>query len=269
MVGTASIGFMAFTALFTIFAPVLAAILFYRKQKYSVGALFTGVGVFTLFQMATRLPLLQMVLPKLQWYQNMAKNIWVYALFLGFTAGLFEEVGRFLAFKLLLKKHLDWKNSVAFGIGHGGIESVLLAGMGAVNNLIYSAMINSGMYDTFVAPALPAGQAEFLKNQLVQTPSYLFLLSSAERVFAFTIHLAFSVLVMNGIRKKKGLLYLGLAIFLHMAVDSPVVVLAAVGVSNFAIEGIILVMAMVALLYVIKSGQAEKLENAGNSEEQF
>ena len=48
--------------------------------------------------------------------------MWGYALFLGFTAGLFEEVGRYLAFTTILKKRLDWKNAVAFGIGHGGIE---------------------------------------------------------------------------------------------------------------------------------------------------
>jgi len=258
MVSTLSILSMAFTAVFTILAPVLVAIVFYRKQKYFIGALFTGVGVFTVFQLFTRIPLIQVILPRMQWYKDMTKNIWVYALFLGFTAGLFEEVGRFLAFKLILKKYLSWNNAIAFGIGHGGIESVLIAGMAAVNNLIYSTMINSGMYDSFIAPALPGGQAEMLKNQLVQLPPYMFLVSSAERVFAFTIHLAFSVLVMIGIRRKKGLLYLGIAIFLHMVVDSPIVILQASGVSIFVIELIILVMAVIALLYVIKTGKAEK-----------
>lgn len=260
MVSTLSILSMAFTAVFTILAPVLAAIIFYRKQKYFIGALFAGVGVFTIFQVFIRIPLIQAILPKMQWYKDMSKNIWVYALFLGFTAGLFEEVGRFLAFKLILKKHLSWRNAVAFGIGHGGIESVLIAGMAAVNNIIYSAMINSGMYDSFIAPALPGGQAEILKNQLIQLPSYMFLVSSAERVFAFTIHLAFSVLVMVGIRKKKGLLYLGIAVFLHMVVDSPIVILQSFGINIFVIELIILVMAVVALLYVIRTGQAEKTE---------
>ena len=98
------------------------------KAKILSGISFTGAAVFILFQLVTRIPLIQLVLPGMDWYkETIQSNIWTYGLFLGFTAGLFEEVGRYLAFILILK-NLDWKNAVAFGIGHGGIEAILLVG---------------------------------------------------------------------------------------------------------------------------------------------
>ena len=261
MIRTEALIFMCFTALFTTLGPIIAAIVFYRKKKYYVGSVFIGAAVFFVFQVITRIPLIQIVLPQMQWYQDMRNNLWVYALFLGLTAGLFEEVGRYLAFSLILKKHHDWKNAVAFGIGHGGIEAILLVGLTYVSNLITSVMINSGMYDTILAQS-PEQTREALiqaKNLLVQTPSSIYLVASAERLFAFTIHLALSVLVMVGIQKKKGLPYLGLAILLHMLVDSPVVIMSGYGVSVWVIEGFVFILAIISFAYIRKKGQQEKL----------
>ncbi len=261
MIRTEALIFMCFTALFTTLGPIIAAIVFYRKKKYYVGSVFIGAAVFFVFQVITRIPLIQIVLPQMQWYQDMRNNLWVYALFLGLTAGLFEEVGRYLAFSLILKKHHDWKNAVAFGIGHGGIEAILLVGLTYVSNLITSVMINSGLYDTILAQS-PEQATEALiqaKNVLVQTPSSMFLVTSAERLFAFIIHLALSVLVMVGIQKKKGLPYLGLAILLHMLIDSPVVVMSGSGVSVWVIEGFVFILAIISFVYIRKTGQQEKL----------
>ena len=53
-----------------------------------------------------------------------------YLIFLGFTAGLFESVGRWVGYKWWFRNSLpyDWAHGVAFGIGHGGIEAVALVG---------------------------------------------------------------------------------------------------------------------------------------------
>ncbi|MBP7175869.1 MAG: YhfC family intramembrane metalloprotease [Thermoclostridium sp.] len=265
MIRTEALIFMGITMLFTTLGPIIAAILFYKKQKYYVGSVFIGAAVFFLFQVVTRIPLIQIVLPNMQWYQDMAQNnLWGYALFLGFTAGLFEEVGRYLAFILVLKKHLNWKNAVAFGIGHGGIEAILLVGLSYVSNLITSVMINSGLYDTMIAQ-YPEQAREALiqaKTILLQTPSHMYLVSGAERLFTFFIHIALSVLVMVGIQKKKGLLYLGLAIILHMLIDSPAVIMMSSGVSIWVIEGFIFILAIISFLYVRKKGHEENLSAA-------
>lgn len=260
MVSTVSIIFMVFSALITIIGPILAAILFYRKQKYFIGSVFIGAAVFFVFQIVVRVPILQGILPKTQWFQDMQQNIWIYALFLGFTAGLVEEVGRYLAFTLILKKQHDWKNAVAYGIGHGGIESIVLVGLSLISNIITSLMINSGMFDALLAQT--PEQARVLMYQtrdaLVQTPSLMFLISGAERLFTFFIHIAWSVFIMTGIRKGKGLLYLCLAILLHTVVDSAAVILTAAGLNILIIEGVILVFSVISFIYIRKQRANEK-----------
>jgi uncharacterized membrane protein YhfC len=258
MVSTGSLVFMFFTALFTTVGPVLAAILFYRRQKYYLGSVFTGAAVFILFQLVTRIPLIQLVLPGMDWYkETIQSNLWTYGLFLGFTAGLFEEVGRYLAFILILKKNLDWKNAVAFGIGHGGIEAILLVGVTYISNLITSIMINSGLFDAMLAqyPDQARGAMIQARNVLVHTPSYMYLVSGVERLFTFIIHIALSVLIMVGIQKKKGLLYLGLAILLHMVIDAPVVILSGLGANLLLVEILIFVFAIIAFVYTRCQGK--------------
>lgn len=264
MVSSTSLIFMVFTAVVTTLGSIIAAIVFYRKQKYYIGSVFTGAAVFFLFQIVLRIPILQLVLPRMEWYRHMVENsLWGYALFLGFTAGLFEEVGRYLAFTTILKKRLDWKNAVAFGIGHGGIESILLVGFTYISNLMVSVMINSGMYDSMIAQYPQQEDALMqVKNTLVETPSYMYLLGGAERIFAFLIHIGLSVLIMEGIRKKKGLLYLGLAILLHMVIDSPVVILSGLGADILFVEILVLIFAIIAFLYVRGQRKKENTENA-------
>jgi len=78
-------------------------------KKKAVKSFFVGVCVFLIFQVFTRMPLLQYVLPKMDWFNIMATDDPImYGLFFGVTAGLFEEVGRFLGFKICLKKNLRW-----------------------------------------------------------------------------------------------------------------------------------------------------------------
>jgi len=269
LISTASLIAMAITAAVTILGPILAAIVFYRKQKYFAGSVFTGAAVFFLFQIVLRIPILQLVLPKMEWYRMLQNNLWGYAIFLGFTAGLFEEVGRYLAFTTVLKKHQDWKNAVAFGIGHGGIESILLVGFTYISNLMISIMINKGLYDSLFAQN--SQQSEALaqaKALLIETPSYMYLIAGVERILTFIIHIALSVLIMEGIRKKKGLQYLGLAIFLHMVIDSPVVILSGMGANVLFIELLALIFAVISFVYVKKQMRKEMAERAYENEYQ-
>ena len=264
MVNITTIAFIIFTTLFTIFMPIAVAIFFHKKVKFKWGALFAGVIVFVLMQMVIRIPILQVVLPKMQWYRDMSENIWLYAIFLGLTAGLFEEIGRYIAFKTVLKKHLEWKNGVAFGIGHGGIESIIIIGLTYLSNLYMSFMINSGLFDTTIAPTMPQELVTYLKNQLIGLPSYIFIVPSIERLFAFIIHIGFSVLVMLGIKKGKGLLYLTLAVLLHMLLDAPAVILNSYGVSIWLIEAFILVSTIVSIVFIIKTGKKENKVQEGD-----
>ncbi len=188
------------SVIFTIFAAVvlpvgLAIFACTRKKGYWM-PLVAGVCCFVVFQMLTRLPLLQYVLPNCSWFvaMAMAQPI-LYVLFLALTAALFEELGRYLVMRLFLKKQLSVSDGISFGIGHGGIEAILLVGLNYVVSLI--------IYGTVAFASAPE--------------SYI-LAAGVERISAMMMQIAFSLMVMLSIKRKKAG-WLLLALLLHTAVD--------------------------------------------------
>lgn len=151
MVSTFSIIGMIFSLLLIFLVPIGLVIYFYRKEKIYLPAVLVGALVFLVFQILTRIQLIN-YLSTMDWFAEMAESMIFLIFFFAFTAGIFEEVGRYLGFKFPLKNHLSWKNGVAFGIGHGGFEAIALVGITTINNLIASIMINTGTFDTQMAP---------------------------------------------------------------------------------------------------------------------
>ena len=66
----------------------------------------------------------------------MSHNPWLYGLFMGGTAAIAEEFGRYIAVRFLLKKNRRYADGIAYGLGHGGIEAMLLIGVNNIANLI-------------------------------------------------------------------------------------------------------------------------------------
>jgi uncharacterized membrane protein YhfC len=80
-------------------------------------------------------------------------NTWLYGGLAALLAGVFEETGRFLAFKFLLKKRTGRKTAISYGIGHGGFEAVFLLVFTGIQYLTYISLINSGQFSTVVDQA--------------------------------------------------------------------------------------------------------------------
>lgn len=251
MISGLSIAFMAVSLSVCFLVPVALTIYFYRKYKISLIAVLIGALVFTISQLVIRIPLLSLF-GKQQWYIDMSSNIYVIALFLGLTAGLFEELGRYIAMRIFMKKSLSWKNGIAVGIGHGGIEAISLVGLTFLNYIIMSLMINSGVFDSMIASKLPADVAYQIKTTLANTPSSSFLAGGLERLMTMSIQIAFSVMVLFSVRFKKSL-YLLYAILLHALVDSPLVVLGSMGVNVWIMELIVAFFGIAGLVYTIKA----------------
>ncbi|MDF2592765.1 MAG: hypothetical protein K0S75_2231 [Clostridia bacterium] len=251
MVNTLSIVFMAISLLICFLLPISLTIYFYRKYKISLIAVLLGAIVFLVSQVAIRIPLLA-IFGKQQWYIEMTANIYVLALFLALTAGIFEEVGRYIVMKLLMKKSLSFKNGIAFGIGHGGIEAIIIVGLTLLNYIVISAMINSGLFDNAIAATLPPEIAAKIKSTLIDTPTINFLAGGFERTMTMIIQIAFSILVLYSVKFKKPI-YLLYAILLHAVVDAPTVVLVDMGLNVWVIEIFVAACAAVGLIYIIKS----------------
>lgn len=196
----------------------LAVMLWLRRRGGRWRDFFLGAGIFFLFAMVLEQILHTLVL-RSPLGQVLQSNIWLYGLYGGLAAGIFEEVGRFLAFKLVLRNRRERITALSYGVGHGGMEAFLLLAVTYFNNLyLFSVLSNGGT----LAPELTAA----LEN-LAALPAVMYLWAGLERVIAITIHMTLSVLVFTAVtRPGKRWLFLA-AIGLHAAADFSTLVSAA------------------------------------------
>lgn len=231
MVSIATILSCLFTLIVCLALPVALLILFtlkYKQEKILPAWLLGSAGFFVT-QMLIRLPILT-VLQTQDWFLAFSqKTPFAYAFCLAFTAGLFELAGRFVVAKLMAKD-LTFRRSLAAGLGHCGIEAILLVGMTYINNLIYIVMINTGTFDSMIAEVAAAGNAvpqleatlaqlEMIRTQLVSYPPAMFLLGALERILAMICHAGMSMIVCYGVATKKILPCLLICLGIHTLID--------------------------------------------------
>ena len=150
-------------------------------------------------------------------------NTWAFVLYGITMAGVFEECGRHIVLKYILKKNRTRENAVLYGIGHGGIEilAVLLPTM--ILYLVIAILFSQGnveeamkqlkITEETAAAALPSVQAAAAFDYGMMTANVI------ERLFAMALHIGLTVIVYYGvISEKKG--FLPLAILLHMLMDT-------------------------------------------------
>ena len=224
MVPTLSMVFMVVVMLICIVVP-FGAMLFTWSRRNTDGsrrfprlwrAFWCGALAFTVSQVLTRLPLMTLVVPQLP---EAVAGFLVSGPVASFTAGLFEETGRLVVMLLLLKAFHRWIDGVSFGLGHGGIEAILLIGLANVNNLVLAATINAGQWDV-IAQALPPEAADQLFTALTQTAPAMFLLGGVERLAAITLHIACSLIVLAGIVHGRKLVAWVVAVLVHAGCSS-------------------------------------------------
>ncbi len=138
-------------------------------------------------------------------------------------AGVFEECGRHIVLKYILKKDRSRENAVLYGIGHGGIEILAVVLPSIITYLVVAVMFSKGnvqealtalkITEETAAAALPSVQAAAAFDCGMMAMNVI------ERLLAMFLHIGLTVIVSYGIcNRKKG--YLPLAILLHMLLDT-------------------------------------------------
>ena len=228
MVPVSSLIMMAANAFLGIAVPVCLAIYLVRKHRAKLSSILIGAGTFILFALVLESILHQLVL-KGPHGSDILGNTLLYALYGGLAAGVFEETGRFLSMKFLMKKEPSKPlPGIAYGVGHGGAEMLIIFGITMINNLVISALINSGQADAIFAkvPEEAAGQLQAQLDQLQTLGAGTLLIGLWERFSALILHLGLSMLVWVAIRKGGKWLWLfPAAIVLHAIVDAGTVLL--------------------------------------------
>ena len=242
---------MVFSALISILVPV--SLFIYSRKKYNISIKTVGIGILTFI-------VFSQILEKAMHVAVISNNLIntttiAFAIYGALAAGIFEEVGRFISMKFVLKGKLEWKDGLAFGIGHGGIEAVLIGVVPNAQNLVLANLINGNGFNKLLNTATtPAAKQslEAVRSSLINTAPSLFAVGGIERIFAIIIHLAGSILVLYAVKNKK-ILYLFIAILGHALIDF-FPALYQIGKFSMAGTEIIIAMSSIALLsFVIKS----------------
>ena len=206
-------------------AAVIAAFVYGRKRfRAPVSSFFVGVGVFILFALVLE-SLLHNFLLTTPVGQKIFGNMWLYALYGGAAAAIFEETGRIFAAKTFLRRQNDVPNAYMYGAGHGGIEAIFVGVISQISNLSLAAMINAGQVESLLAP-LSGVQYDSALEQLraLTGPSSLFFLAGYERILALVFHICLSLILFRGLREKKAGLVV-LCYVLHFALDAILVLI--------------------------------------------
>lgn len=199
-----------------------------NKGKGAFTAWLIGAAGFFIMQVIIRIPILNM-LALTAGFQSFVENHYVlYCFIAAFTAGLFEVIGRYVVAKLMAK-NLTYEKGLAAGLGHGGIEAIVLIGMMYMNNLLYIGMINSGTFDGIVEQTAALGvdttSLVAIKDSLIHMNSAVFLLAGYERILTMLLHAALSLAVCYFVSKKQDIKGILICLVCHCMVDfiSPLV----------------------------------------------
>ena len=254
-VGAGSFVWLIAGAVLWITVPVAIALIWKFKKKEPFTSILIGAAAFLVFALILEKPIqnvlafpTSMGLPEHAVSRFLSANPVLLALVAGLFPGVFEETGRLIAFKTVLRNRKNRETSISYGIGHGGFEVILILGMTYLQYIAYAVMINTGIFGTVVdqvASQAPEqlGSVEAVVS-LITGFSFADLgIAFVERIFAVLFHIGASILVFYACRDKKHFPLFPLAILLHTGMDflAALNLFHVISLSPWVLEGIVAV----------------------------
>lgn len=250
------------SAAVNIFGWTILCVIYNVKNKTSHLVTLIGAAAFFVSQIVLRIPILQVLSLKSEPFAAFVSTTAGKILIGAFTAGLFEETARLICARFILKgDKRSLKQSIAFGLGHGACEAVILIGVTMLTYVVYMTAINNGTFvSMFCAEGDPAGASDqilqtmnALSDQLTSLKAGDVYLGIAERVFAMTYHVFASVLIFKGVRTGKPVRYWLAAAAAHTLFNGLAVTMPNVWLA----EGAMFILAAGAAFYIIRESKNE------------
>lgn len=226
VIGKSAIPSLAITVILMIAIPVIFFICWRKKQKQQtkIGYLIAGAVGFLVSARVLELGVhLVCIVADNPVSRFINGNTVAFVLYGIIMAGVFEECGRYIVLKYIMKKNRTPENAIMYGIGHGGIEilAVLLPSM--ILYLVIAVLFSSGNIENALstlniaedtaAAALPSVEAAAAFDYAMMAMNVL------ERLFAMLLHIGLTVVVYYGVCNANKAC-LPIAILLHMLMDT-------------------------------------------------
>lgn len=211
MIASATLVSIVMQGLISILFPLGLFLYMRKRERFRMRPVWVGAAIFLIFTQVFEKVLHLVVL---QGNPGMQNHPVMFAVYGALAAGIFEEAGRYIGFRWLLKSNRERKDGLAYGLGHGGIEAIFIGAISSVQSFVFAMLIQEGRFLSTVGSSMPANMAAALQDQLLSMSSYEFLLAGFERIPAIFIQIALSLIVLHAVNtRRKG--FVLIAILLH------------------------------------------------------
>jgi uncharacterized membrane protein YhfC len=227
-VSTSSMVLMLLTAILGIALPLITAVIWCKKKHEPFTTVMIGAATFLLFAIVIEKPLQALVIQldsPVSQFVNARPVLW--AFIVGLFPGVFEETGRFVAFKTLLRKRKQRETGLSHGIGHGGFEAMFILGITYIEYFVFALMLNQGsFFELMIEPVKDTLTPDVVKQingiveQIMTFSAGMLGLALVDRLIAVLYHIGASILVFYACKDKKKWWLYPLAVVIHTAIDS-------------------------------------------------
>ena len=235
---------------FLVFIPLILILYLTITKKMKLKPILLGVVTYMLIYIVTQLlfPLVNLITGGLLTSHFAASLIIV-----GILTPLLTQFFTYFVFQRLLPDNREWTDGAGFGLGLGVAWVIATIGVSVFFTMTFRLAMLDGSFDAHVAALTQEEAQQFFntRDQLAQTPLMNFVLVGIAGLCAMVVHTAMSILMLAGIRKNSKKFMLA-ALVSNLILYVPFY-LATGMVVNYWCEGILLVLAGLAVFYIIRS----------------
>lgn len=252
MVSNGAFEGMAACAVVSAALPIGAYLIARRSMALSLRNVLAGAVLFILFARGLEWVIFVSV-PRLApqadaWLRSHTPML---ALYGAAVSGVIEEAGRFIGLRYLARPQAASGTAIAYAIGHGGAEAILVGVIGAMSIFAVGLLINIGQLDSALAGYLARSTLSQMRG-LEHATALMMLMGGLERACAFTFQVALTMVVWRAVRTGAYWLF-GAAVLAHVALNLPVwlVVTGAIRLPLWIYEGIYAIPALGVLAILV------------------
>ncbi|HTX89849.1 MAG TPA: YhfC family glutamic-type intramembrane protease [Anaerolineales bacterium] len=241
--------------------PIGLGIFLTRKFHLDWRLWWIGAATFVLSQLG-HIPFNLLVSPLFNQYFFIALPVvWqrvINAVFLGLSAGFFEEFFRYGMYRWWAKDARSWRKGLLAGAGHGGAEAIILGGITLYAFIQLATLRNADLSHLVPASQLAAAQQQV--HSYWTMPWAASLLGALERFFTIPIQVSFAVLVLQTFTRKQWY-WVWLAVLYHALIDATAVIVPAY-IPGAWVEAFVAFYALVSVVLIFTLRQPEPPEAA-------
>jgi len=226
-VSTSSMLLILLAAVLGIALPLITAIIWCKKKHEPFTTVLIGAATFLLFAIVIEKPLQALVISldsPVSQFVNARPVLW--GIIVGLFPGIFEETGRFVAFKTVLRKRKQRETGLSHGIGHGGFEALFILGVTYIEYFVFAIMLNQGSFvELMIEPVKDTLTPDVVKQitgiveQITTFSAATMGIALADRLIAVLYHIGASIMVFYAVKDKKKWWLYPLSILIHTVID--------------------------------------------------